>query len=310
MIRKFEKLIFPFTGLRQMLNYDVVQIINCNVFGGWQFRYNYNCLLLSQIKKHSHKMFMMACGEDHYVFSKRDSLRYNPFDEAIMQGETIGATYTDRRYVENNIRVAELVDGIIPGMYEYAEAYREHENCLATIPFPINIDQIQSTPQRFENNRLKIFHGILREGFKGTRFIKEAMLRLKENYPNDVDILIDGRMPLKKYLKVLEETNVIVDQALSYSYGMNAIYSMAMGKVVLSGNEPECQQEFGRKDIPIINILPSADDIYAKLEKLVLNKDEVIDIGNRSREFIEDFHDYRKVAQRFVDTWSNIEVKS
>jgi hypothetical protein len=42
----------------------------------------------------------------------------------------------------------------------------------------------------------------------------------------------------------------------------------------------------------------------------VLNKDEVIDIGNRSREFIEDFHDYRKVAQRFVDTWSNIEVKS
>ncbi len=121
MIRKFEKLIFPFTGLRQMLNYDVVQIINCNVFGGWQFRYNYNYLLLSQIKKHSHKMFMMACGEDHYVFSKRDSLRYNPFDEAIMQGETIGATYTDRRYVENNIRVAELVDGIIPGMYEYAD---------------------------------------------------------------------------------------------------------------------------------------------------------------------------------------------
>ena len=132
------------------------------------------------------------------------------------------------------------------------------------------------------------------------------MEKLKENYPNEVEIVIDGKMPLNKYLKVLEETNVVIDQALSYEYGMNAIYSMAMGKVVLSGNEPECQQEFGRTDIPVINILPSEDDIYNKLEQLVLNKESVIEIGKKSRQFVEDFHHYVKVAQQYIDTWNAV----
>lgn len=117
-------------------------------------------------------------------------------------------------------------------------------------------------------------------------------------------------MPLKDYLKVLEETNIIVDQSLSYEYGMNAVYSMAMGKVVLSGNEPECQKEFGRTDIPVINILPSVEDIYNKLEKLVIDKKSVIEIGEKSRMYVEDFHHHVKVAQQYVDTWNSVEVKN
>jgi len=90
---------------------------------------------------------------------------------------------------------------------------------------------------------------------------------------------------------------------------MNAIYSMAMGKVVLSGNEPECQQEFGRADIPVINIEPTVEDIYNKLEKLVLDKKSVIEIGEKSRLFVEDFHHHVKVAQQYIDTWNSVEVK-
>jgi glycosyltransferase involved in cell wall biosynthesis len=118
--------------------------------------------------------------------------------------------------------------------------------------------------------------------------------------------VIDGKMSLMKYLKILEQANIIVDQALSYEYGMNAIYSMAMGKVVLSGNEPECQDEFNRSDIPVINIKPDVEDIYNKLEKLVLNKDEIIKIGKKSREFVEDFHSHIKVAQQYIDSWNSV----
>lgn len=306
--RNIEKLLFPFTIIKKYYYYDVVQMAYDNMFGGVAFNYNY--WIMKKIKKKSGKLFLSSCGTNYFVYNIKDKLRYNYVDENIEIDRNGVNPYIEKKYVNNNIRIANLVDGIIPTAYTYAEAYREYTKLLNTIPLPINTNKIKFIPQNIENNKLKIFHGITREGFKGTKYIKEAMLKLKEKYPNDVEIIIDGKMPLKKYLKVLEETNIIVDQALSYEYGMNAIYSMAMGKVVLSGNEPECGKEFGRSDIPIINIKPSSENIYNQLEQLVLNKKAVIEIGKKSRAFVEEFHDHVKVAQIYVNTWNNIEVRN
>lgn len=306
-IRTIEKLILPILKIRDYYNYDVVQLVTNNIFGLLQFNYNYH--ILYRIKNNSEKMFLSSCGLDYFVYSDRAKLKYNPIDESIILDANGRNMFIDKHYYRNNIEVVNLVDGIIPISYTYSEAYRQNNKLLDAIPLPINVDKIKFIPQNIKNNKLKIFHGINREGFKGTKYIREAMERLKAHYPNEVEIIIDGRMPLNKYLQVLGETNIVVDQALSYGYGMNAIYSMAMGKVVLSGNEPETQKEFGRTDIPVINILPSVEDIYNKLEKLVLNKKNVIEVGEKSRLFVEDFHHYVKVAQKYVDTWNSIGAK-
>ncbi|MCC5912474.1 MAG: glycosyltransferase [Clostridiaceae bacterium] len=306
-IRALELLSFPLKGINQYYNYDVVQLVNHNIFRLLKFNYNY--LLLKKIRDENRKVFLSSCGTNHFVNRIKDQLRYNYIDATIKEDLNGRNKYNDKIFIRNNINIANLVDGIIPVMYTYRLAYDKQPNLLRTIPLPINVETVKFIPQKIENNKLKIFHGITREGFKGTKYIREAMEKLEENYPNDVEIIIDGKMPLDKYLEVLEETNVVVDQALSYEYGMNAIYSMAMGKVVLSGNEPECQEEFGRTDIPIINITPNVEDIYSKLEKLVLNKKSVIEIGEKSRLFVEDFHHHVKVAQQYIDTWNSVEVK-
>jgi glycosyltransferase involved in cell wall biosynthesis len=305
--RVIEKITFPIIKINQYFDYDVVQLINSNIFGGLSI--NYNSLILKRISRRSEKFFLSSCGTDYFVYNVREKLRYNPFESTIKIDTNGYNEYIQKKYYRNNVDIINLVDGIIPTLYTYAEAYRENPKLLNTIQFPVDIHNIKFIPQKIQNDRLKIFHGLNRDGFKGTKYIREAMEKLKEDYPNDVEILIDGKMPLNKYLKVLEETNVVVDQALSYEYGMNAVYSMAMGKVVLSGNEPECQKEFGRTDIPIINIEPSVDDIYNKLEKIVLNKKSVIEIGEKSRLFVEDFHHHVKVAQQYIDTWNSVEVK-
>lgn len=298
---------FGLRGIKNFYNFDVVFLINHVVFPPIKFNYNY--YLIKQIKSHCNKMFLSSCGTDYFVYKTKDKLEYNPMDEAIQLDSGGNNIYLSNMYIKNNTNIVNLVNGIIPTMYTYAEAYRNNPKRLNTIPFPINVNNIKFIPQTFKNSKIKIFHGINREGFKGTKYIKEAMELLKKNYPDEVDILIDGKMPLNRYLKVLEETNIVVDQALSYEYGMNAVYSMAMGKVVLSGNEPECQEEFCRMDIPIINIKPSVEDIYNKLEKLVLDKTSVIEIGKKSRLFVEEFHNHVKVAQQYIDTWNSVEGK-
>lgn len=302
-IRAIDNTIIQFKNIKEIKNYDVVQLISPNIFG--MVRFDYNQKLIRQIKKNNNDLFLTVAGDHYYIYEESKKLKYSYF-EHIYNSEN---KFNNKNYIKNNNDIVEMVDGIIPTMYTYAEAYRGHAKLLKTIPFPMNIDKIQFIPQKIQNNKLKIFHGLNREEAKGTKYIKEAMFKIKEKYPNDVDILIEGKMPLAKYIKVLEETNVVIDQALSYEYGMNAVYSMAMGKVVLSGNEPECQQEFNRNDIPIINIKPNVEDIYNKLEKLILDKKSVEEIGYNSRQFVEDFHNYVIVAQQYVDTWNSCKSK-
>ena len=305
--RKLEKIYFPIFNLKKYYGYDIVQLINHDVFGGLKFKYNQ--FLINRLKANTGKLFVAAAGTDYFVYNNRNQFSYNPYDESLATDFNNGNPYIKKEYIRNNKEIISLVDGIIPIMYDYALAYRNQTNVVKTIPLPINTKKIDFIPQTIKNNKLKIFHGLNRTGFKGTKYIKEAMFMIKEKYPDDVELIIDGKMPLKKYLELLKDSNIVIDQALSYSYGMNAVYSMAMGKVVLSGNEPECQEEFCRMDIPIINIKPSVEDIYNKLEKLVLDKTSVIEIGKKSRLFVEEFHNHVKVAQQYIDTWNSVEGK-
>lgn len=295
-IRIAHSIFLQLKNINKIRNFDVVQLICPNIFGGLEIGYNYK--MLNIIKNNNNKMFLTVAGDHYYIYKISQNLEYSYFKLLPKNNK-----YTKKSYIKNNNKIINLVDGIIPTTYTYAEAYRNHPKLLNTIPFPINVEKVKYIPQKIENNKLKIFHGLNREQMKGTKYIRAAMEKIKEKYPKDVDIIIDGKMPLEKYLKVLEEANIVVDQAYSYEYGMNALYSLAMGKVVLSGNEPECGKEFGRDDIPVINIKPSVEDIYNKLEKLVLNKKSVEEIGYKSRKFVEDFHDYKKVAKQYLETW-------
>ncbi|MGV8148983.1 MAG: glycosyltransferase [Alkaliphilus sp.] len=281
---------------------DIVQIIGLNFFSlGFAGR------MAKQLRGATDNFYLTAAGGGYKDFGFFGKLDYSPYQDIE---KSLNFYMKQSLYYYLDSAVIKHVKKIIPCTYSYAGAYRESEysnKVTKTLPFPIDTNKIRYAPQRIENNRLKIFHGLNRESIKGTKYIREAMLRIERKYPNDVEILIDGRMSLNKYLKVLEEANIVIDQALSYEYGMNALYSMALGKVVLSGNELECQRELERTDIPVINITPSADDIYNKLEKLVLDKKSVEEIGYNSRKFVEDFHHHVKVAKKYIDTWNSIE---
>lgn len=301
LIRRIKKIMFLIFGISKYYGFDVVQLINSNIFDGTA--YYYNQIAINLIKRKSGKIFLSACGTDYFVFKDRYLLKYNPYDDTIKFDSKEKNRYLKKSYIQNNKYVVSIVNKIIPSMYSYTFPYYFTKKITSTIPLPIDINKIIYSSQIFYNGKITIFHGINRPGFKGTKYIKEAMEKIYKKYPDKVEIIIDGNMPLNEYLKVMDKANIIVDQCLSYDYGMNALYGMAKGKVVLSGNEIESQNHFNRNDIPVINIIPSVEDIYSKLEQLILNKDKIIEIGHKSRLYVEDFHDSVKVAQEYLKIW-------
>jgi len=149
-----------------------------------------------------------------------------------------------------------------------------------------------------------VFHGLSRYGFKGTRHIEKAFDALNKKYPNDVECIIKGGLPLNDYLSLMRRVNVVVDQAYSYSSGMNALFAMAMGKVTLGGAEPESLLSLNVSQSPLINILPDSADIEKKIEVLLERRRQMGEMGMISREFVEDNHSHTKIAKMYLDAWA------
>lgn len=291
-----------FYVLKLVKKYDIVQLINPFIFYHPLIP---NKLFYKKLLKNSKKFFMLAAGSDAYFWRfGRERLSYGPFDDTLkydMKGAKRHPFESARAFSVNKF-IADNCDGIIPVMYEYEISYKGHQNLLNTIPQPINTKKVYYE-ENIVRDKLTILHAVTRYGFKGTRHVEEAYKILREKYPDKLELIIVEKMPLEKYLNVLRKANIVIDQTNSYSWGMNALYAMAMGKVVLSGSEPEALKSLGVEVSPVINIKPNAQSIVDAVEKLIDKKEDIKRIGYESRKFVEEVHDYIRVAKKYLKTW-------
>lgn len=287
--------------ISEFKGYDVVQFINPYISN------KVAVLLYNSIFNNNDKIFTLACGDDvEFIrFVKSGGMeKYSPFGEDIKMGRQL--PYDSRVDKILHTYFMNRINGVIPVLYEYAESYRRSkykEKVLSTIPLPINTQKIEYHENRV-NGKIVIYHGITRPEFKGSKYIIEAMEDIKRRYPNEVEIIHADFLPLNEYLDVINRANIIIDQCQSYSYGMNALYSMAKGKVVLSGAEVEGLSELGVIKCPVVNITPNTEQIFGVLEELISRKNEIPSIGEQSRNFVIEHHDYLKIAEKYINHWN------
>lgn len=256
-------------------------------------------MIISLIQDPSN-IFLSACGNDvvydsYMPMLGRKGKEQKRFTPDVKRNEL--KLYNDYKT---------YISKVIPVIYSYAEAYRRslYGKCfhlLPTIPLPIDISRIDFGNEI--SDRIVIFHGINRP-IKGTKIIMKAMGMLKAKYPNKVEVIAKGKMPLSEYLALMKRTNIVVDQCNSISYGMNALYAMAMGKVVLSGNEPVNLKEFNVDYIPVVNICPNEKQIFQELERLILDRNLIVQLGHESRKYVEKNHDCMIIAERYLEQFS------
>lgn len=280
---------------------DVLQVINPNVFPlGW----GVNARLLRMLRRKAPRMFLSACGEDAvYIQRGAPGLRYSPVAETVEIDLALPAhplsTSSSLRW---NIEMSGFVDGIIPVMHEFETGYAGHPKLRPAIALPVNTASIVQQPNYFRG-RLVVMHGAGRPGGKGSRYILEAFQKLEKKHPGYFEFIHVSNLPIAKYLNIMSRVNVVVDQVYSYSCGMNALFALAMGKVVLGGAEKESLYIYGGEQSPVLNILPDADDVVAKLESIMERVASLDEMGGSGRRFIERHHDYVRIAQAYLDEW-------
>jgi glycosyltransferase involved in cell wall biosynthesis len=301
-----EDFMHPIKHLEKFKGYDVVQLISPFIFNK-KIPF-YNNIFLKHLKKHNKKIFLISAGCGSKYNEGNKNLPYSPCTGCLeFDKKKSGCPYIKpyTKYVENDVE--NFVDGIIPLAYEYYHAYLNREKAQGIISYPIDTDKLKYRKNDVSNGAVTFFHGLneTRVGFKGTNFIREAMENVKKRYPSDVKIAFGGNLSFDEYTNLLSETNVVIDQSSSHCLAMNALNSMAMGKVVMGGAEPVAYEYLGSDiQIPAINILPDVKDIERKMIALVDRKSELPEISLASRRFVEEHFNYKLVSMQFINTWN------
>lgn len=290
----------PWKKVKRLKGYDIVQFINPMIF-----HYSINPLFIHKLVKSNKNVSLISAGYDCALVDAYCSGRqpYYIFDFnkwLVKWYKGMSAVALSNR-ISNHI-ILKSAKCIIPSLYEYSVGYSGNKLLERVVPFPINTDKILYH-DNIVKNKIVFFHGVNRESEKGTPFIRKALERLKQDYPDDVEIVIEGHMPFKKYIDVMNRANIVIDQCCSYGYGINACIAMAQGKVVMSGASKETIEAFGVDYCPIIEVKPDVDFIYQQCVKLLKCRDQISDIGYKSREYVEKVHNYKKIAHEYMKIW-------
>ena len=294
--------------------YDVVQIINPVFF--LELKPRRLKIIYDYLRRHNKRVYMGAMGDDYqYVYDSyvRRKLRYCDFYTLSRElgNERNKQTVYEWLHTYKKdmcLHVSKTCDGIISVLYEYDVAYREdYPDKTYYAPLPIALDATQEKHDpHFPSYPIRVFVGMdhRRDELKGTDILYKVAKNIEAKYPNKCEVVATESLPYNEYVKQMSQCDVLLDQIYSYTPGMNALQAMSMGLVVVSGGEKEHYELIGETELrPIINVLPDEEDIYNKLEQLILHPERMPQLKRDGMEYVRRHHDSIKVAQRYLEIW-------
>ena len=165
-----------------------------------------------------------------------------------------------------------------------------------------------------KGEKIKVLVGVQpkREFLKGALKIACFVEILSQKYPGRIDMRYVEGVPYEEYCKMIDESDVIVDQLYSYTPSMNSLAAMARGTVVIGGGEEEYYQFIGEQGLrPIINVSPeySDDENISIIEKAFFTDGNLARLSAQSIAFVKKYHDYREVAKQYEQLYMKLSMQ-
>jgi glycosyltransferase involved in cell wall biosynthesis len=315
-IRLYAKLLALLPRLR---NYDIVQLINPVFFElkaeRLPFFYRY-------LRRHNKKIILGAFGMDYYWVNEcitRKPLRYSDFNIGDQLRTTRDAIKEQREWLGSekgrlNQAIAEDCDAIVTGLYEYWACYQPSFPDKTTfIPYPIRMPAIAShqsdSPETAKPSVVHAFIGInrSRNEYKGTDVMLKALEAVQDKYPDKIKISKAVSVPFADYQRMMNDSDVILDQLYSYTPSMNSLLAMSKGIICMGGGEPENYAILHESDLrPIINVGPTYESVFMALEDLVKHIEQLPQLKADSIAYVRKHHDFEKVARQYEKLYQSL----
>lgn len=297
--------------LPKLKDYDVVQLINETPVQTFAWLEK---IILKKLIRQNKKTFLLSCGADHVsiAFMVEGGFRYgllDPYfeDRTLAPYYAHSLKYLKKPYQEISDFLYENVNGVIASDFDYVLPLQGNPKFLGLIPNPINTDKLEVVPLKTDG-KIVIFLGINRNARykKGIPYFEKALEKIKQLYPEKVDVVIVENLPYAEYINAYNRSHILLDQIYSYDQGYNALEAMAKGKVVFTGAEKEFREYYQlEEDEVVINALPDVEYLVEKISFLIKNPHQILEISENAKNFIRKKHSNVMISQKYVKIWKD-----
>jgi glycosyltransferase involved in cell wall biosynthesis len=170
-------------------------------------------------------------------------------------------------------------------------------NNVYTVFQRLNINSFTSIYPSIHKMRPLVIHAPSAPIAKGSTFIIPIIERLKKEFDFDFELLTG--LSRVQVLNRMKTADIFLDQLIIGGHGMASIEAMAFGKPVMCFLLPELSEFEFPTDCPIVNTNP--DNLEQKLISLISNSKLRNELGIKSREYVEKYHDVDKIAPLIID---------
>ncbi|WP_417698659.1 hypothetical protein [Psychromonas sp.] len=293
---KISKLLSLAKLIPKFLRYDVVYIMNPYFFSVSLL----GPLVLLLFWLFNKKVFLLCCGADVEYIKTGEAGELNRW---VYNGVGLPSPsfYKRKRDIFVNYLCAKVSRKIIPVMYDYQFCWKQSafSHKLSNV-VPLACDGQVTSIKSTDVNKIVIMHGISRAELKGSDVIIDALNYINVKYDN-VEVLFPERLSQKEYLDLFEKVDISIDQCKSNSYGMNGVYALLQGHVLLSSCSKEFHDSLSIEEIPVIHIEEDVSDIISKLESILLNPEELKNIKKSSQNYASYLHNPKRVANKLEE---------
>lgn len=191
---------------------------------------------------------------------------------------------------------------VVVGQMDHVD-YLPFWNFMRQSLHAIDTNSIEPAYPRPERS-IKIVHIYNHPACKGSDAVFKAVAELqKEGY--EIEFVYKCGIPNDEVLKYISEADIVVDQLVIGWYASFSVESMAYGKPTICYLREDLLELFEKtgnveeNEVPVI----SADVLTIKnvLRDLIEKKEELYEIGKKTRQYCEKYHSLESVGKWFDD---------
>ena len=204
---------------------------------------------------------------------------------------------SEEKIIKNLDKISKFIKSCIVAdreLYEYVKDFHQEVYILKQA-IDLSEYKVNNYYEMSKNKKPLIVHAPTDFELKGTEYIIKAIENLKFKY--DFEFMLVHGMSHEKAKKIYQSADLIIDQIRLGTYGLFSIESMAMGKPVVAWIA-DYYLEYYPKELPIIRANP--DTIESVLEGLLKNRESLPEIGKKSREYVEKYHNIDEIKYELL----------
>jgi len=197
----------------------------------------------------------------------------------------------------------ERLDGRVTARLAMGDMLSYVPGCRNMHYWPLHLKKFKAEPPVYRRgDTLRVAHAPNHGHFKGTRFLMEAIERLR-NEGQPIELVSVQGVPNKRVLELFGTSHLIADQFTAGFHGYTALEAMALSRPVLCFLRND-DMMIDPATCPIINVRP--EQVYDTLKRCLEGEVDLESLGKQGRAYVDRYYSVAAVAARlgrlYIDT--------